>query len=46
MGLSKQSKEVYIQQSFGSYKGKLVVHNLSLSVYLENIAHKFQDLKV
>ena len=28
-----QAKKVYIQKSFGKYKGKLVLHNLSLSVY-------------
>ena len=30
-----EAKEVYIQQSFGSYKGKLVLRNLSPSVYLQ-----------
>ena len=28
-----EAKEVYIQQSFGKYKGKLVLRNLSPSVY-------------
>ena len=30
-----EAKEVYSQQSFGRYKGKLVLRNLSPSVYLD-----------
>ena len=30
-----KAKEVYIQQSFGRYKGKLVLRNSSPSVYFE-----------
>ena len=30
-----EAKEVYIQQSFGRYKGKLVLRNSSLSVYVQ-----------
>ena len=29
-----EAKEVYIQQSFGRYKGNLVLRNLSPSVYI------------
>ena len=30
-----EAKEVYIQQSYGRYKGKLVLRNLSLLVYIQ-----------
>ena len=36
-----EAKEVYIQQSFGRYKGKLVLHNLSPSVYDSSYAYLF-----
>ena len=32
-----EAKESYIQQSFGKYKGKLVLRNLSPSLYITAI---------
>ena len=37
-----EAKEVYIQQSFGRYKGKLVLRNSSPSVYLSVTEPLFQ----
>ena len=38
-----EAKEVYIQQSFGRYKGKLVLRNQSLSVYFSDFQYGFQN---
>ena len=38
-----EAKEVYIQQSFGRYKGKLVLRNLSPSVFIIGIDQTFHN---